>query len=176
MKGIVIDYHDILLNQISQTEHYGLLTSWYNDFTNYGLATGNTRYCSVVDMVDVVNRIQESPNEFLCGVYSKNLITGMIGYVKSAVYKEESQTPVFWIKSLVIDEKYRRMGFGSKVVNAIELYLKRSIGSGALYVSVSEQNKIGIAFWEKNRYKKTDINRTGAVIDKKGVAILYKSL
>ncbi len=176
MKGISIQHRNVILGDIStKTEHLLSVQEWYNDVNGYGLATGNHRIMSINNIMDDLMRIEASKNEFICGIFS-NHTPLIIGIVKVALYYEIENQQIAWIKSLLVDKRYRRKGFATCSVKALEIFCRQSLNIKQVCVSVANENTAGKRFWLKNNYNERNIIKTDAVIEKKGVIILSKML
>jgi len=74
----------------------------------------------------------------------------IIGFVLAVKYGEVSV-----IVTLDIDPKYRRKGYGNKLIKALEKQLKRE-KIKIIILQVNVNNKSAISFYKKNGYEITD--------------------
>jgi len=70
----------------------------------------------------------------------------IIGLIKGALIDKAN---LAWINSLIIDTPYQRKGYGIRVVELLQEYLKQICLTKAIYLSVYKNNMSGINFWTK---------------------------
>ncbi|MHB8063345.1 MAG: GNAT family N-acetyltransferase [Ruminiclostridium sp.] len=77
----------------------------------------------------------------------------LIGFVKGLVIDKDK---IVWINSLVINKPYQSNGYGKRVMELLEYYLKQNYEVEKIYLSVYKTNIAGINFWKKCGYGKCD--------------------
>jgi len=77
----------------------------------------------------------------------------LIGFVKGLIIIKDK---IVWINSLVINKPYQSNGYGKRVIELLENYLKQKCNVEKVYLSVYKTNIVGIYFWSKCGYSKCD--------------------
>jgi ribosomal protein S18 acetylase RimI-like enzyme len=85
----------------------------------------------------------------ICLVPSEELI----GLVKGLIIDKDK---IVWINSLVINKIYQSNGYGKRVMELLEYYLKKNCDVEKIYLSVYKTNIAGINFWSKCGYSNCD--------------------
>ena len=92
---------------------------------------------------DIQRKLKVNPELFLVGLVDDKVIATIMGG-----YEGHRG----WINYLAVAKKYRRYGFGKKLVNVIEEKL-REIGCPKINLQVREHNKEVVVFYERIGYK-----------------------
>lgn len=119
-----------------------LLEKWYAMTDQFGYATGFKSFDEIRE------RIMPAENQY--AIASMIMISGRneaAGFIYGEL-KSLDRTTVLWIHIIIIDPAFQGKGLGTCVVNRL-LHYAKSQGAIASVVSVSEQNKRGIRFWER---------------------------
>jgi ribosomal protein S18 acetylase RimI-like enzyme len=83
----------------------------------------------------------------ICLVSSEEII----GLVKGLLISKEK---IVWINSLVINKPYQGNGYGKKVMELLENYLKQKCDVEKIFLSVYKTNSCGINFWSKCNFER----------------------
>lgn len=122
---------------------------WYNMTDEFKFATGFDRPVTMGVLVKKYIEALASGNEFFLGIYLRN--EGIIiGILKGMLENEKGG--IAWIKSLIIDPSYQRMGYGSSAVNLFLDFLGKNTKIRDVYLAVAEENAVGINFWRKQQF------------------------
>ncbi|KMT21531.1 GNAT family N-acetyltransferase [Clostridium cylindrosporum] len=106
-----------------------------------------------------------SVSDFFLGVYLKEEIIGIL----KGRFENRSCTEV-WFLTYVLSERYRKRGFGSKILSGVEEWFGEYYSIYRFCVLAYEDNSNAMEFWNKNNYKllrRTNIkhpSKTGAVV------------
>jgi len=121
--------------------------------------TGDFKYATgVFDSIEYkqfshqISQFLLRPNVFFLDIYLVS--TGeLIGLVKGVLV---GKNKIVWINSLVINTQFQSNGYGKKVIELLENYLKHEYDVEKNYLSVYISNLSGINFWNKCGYVKCD--------------------
>ena len=120
-----------------------LLLEWYNKIGDYVYATGIDKPMTLEEILEKYIEAEIGTCEFFAWII--NSYEEKVGIIKGSIKYQENDS--IWINSLLIDAKYRRKGYGREAVTVLFSTLSKSFNLQKLYVSVIEDNKIGITFW-----------------------------
>lgn len=114
-----------------------LIKGWYDQVNSYGFATGGKEPEETV--------LKQSYTSFVSGIYPA-YCDNCIGLV-SGEYKTFRE-PLLWIRSFFIDRLWQRKRFGTYAYQLLAEFFYCHYYTKRVYVSVSSDNKTGIAFWD----------------------------
>lgn len=89
-----------------------------------------------------------SENEFFLKINKHNKL---IGILKGRV--EFKNPNIVWIKLFVIDEQFRSMGIGSKIINEFSQHFFNNYNIKRFYIGLIQKNYRALNFFEKNKFK-----------------------
>lgn len=129
----------VKLNRLDKN-NLAMVKNWYSQMNSYGYATGGKEPDEAI-----FGQSSSMENCFTLGIYpaySENCIGIVSGEVKT------SKKPVLWIRTFFIDEQWQRKHFGTYAFQLLTEFFYRHYNTKRAYVSVSVENKTGIAFWK----------------------------
>ncbi|HHW49575.1 MAG TPA: GNAT family N-acetyltransferase [Clostridiaceae bacterium] len=139
----------IYLKNITDSDFADVL-KWYNMTDKFKFATGVDKPITMDTLVKRYIETIACGNEFFLGIYLRN--EGIIiGILKGMLENEKGG--IAWIKSLVIDPSYQRMGYGSSAVGLFLDFLEKNTKIRDVYLTVVEENTSGINFWRKQQFR-----------------------
>jgi len=101
-----------------------------------------------------------SENEFFIKLLKENELLGILkGRVE---FKNPNEV---WINSIVLNKKYRGMGIGSTILEALLNYFHSSFGIKNFFSSICAHNEAGMKFLLKNKFKLLRIAKNCSVTD-----------
>ncbi|HEY5583761.1 MAG TPA: GNAT family N-acetyltransferase [Ruminiclostridium sp.] len=124
--------------------------SIYRNTGDFKYATGVFNSIEYDQFSHQISQFLLRPNVFFLDIY---LVSSgeLIGLVKGTLI---DRNKIVWINSLVINTQFQSKGYGKKVVELLENYLKRKCDVEKNYLSVYKSNFSGINFWNKCGYTK----------------------
>ena len=148
---------------------------WYNMTDIFKFATGMDRPTTIDALVKMHIEVLASSNEFFLGIYEQKKGT-LIGLLKGMLKNEKDG--IAWIKLIVVDPSYQRMGYGSSAVSLFLDYLGNGTKVRNVYLTVVEDNIGGIAFWRKQQFSELmRIEKCAAFNDKlHNILIMYRNI
>jgi RimJ/RimL family protein N-acetyltransferase len=124
----------------------------YNQNEQNIYATGIDRRMSLEDINEKYLEVLVSSHEFFTGIFtSEDGHLQMVGVVKGRIDYENNDEA--WISSILIDNRYQRLGIGTKAVYALMLMLDRSYDVKRFYAGIISGNEVGKCFWQKLGFK-----------------------
>lgn len=124
----------------------------YNQNEQNIYATGIDRRMSLEDINEKYLEVLVNSHEFFTGIFTR-VGTGlqMVGVVKGRIDYENSDEA--WISSILIDNRYQRLGIGTKAVDSLIDLLNKSYDVKSFYIGLISGNDIGRYFWQKLGFK-----------------------
>ena len=120
----------------------------YNQNEQNIYATGIDRRMSLEDINEKYLEVLVNSHEFFTGVFLEEAESlQMVGVVKGRIDYENSEEA--WISSILIDNRYQRLGIGTKVVCLLIDLLNKSYDVKSFYAGIISGNDIGRYFWQK---------------------------
>lgn len=95
-----------------------------------------------------------SENEFFLKITKED---NLIGILKGRI--EFKNLNEVWIWYFIIDNKYRRAGYGSRIIKAVESYFWSSFGINNFYTGVCEKDSEALRFWNRNQFKLVRVSK-----------------
>lgn len=121
------------------------LLGWYLEFKDFKFAKGIDEYISIEVLENMLKKSMDSARSFFVGIYLKDS-KEMIGMLKGQFSEKGDRV---WINSIIIDKFYQRKGYASEAIELLLQQIRQNGNTKALYLAVSENNKIGRGFWGK---------------------------
>ena len=129
-------------------EDLGDVLDLYNQNEQNIYATGIDRRMSLEDINEKYLEVLVNSHEFFTGIFlSEGTGLQMIGVIKGRIEYENSEEA--WISSILIDNRYQRLGIGTKTVEALTDMLNMSYDVKRFYIGIISGNNIGKYFWQK---------------------------
>ncbi|MHB1391917.1 MAG: GNAT family N-acetyltransferase [Clostridia bacterium] len=120
----------------------------YNQNEQNIYATGIDRRMSLEDINEKYLEVLVNSHEFFTGLFLKvDSELQMVGVIKGRIDYENSEEA--WISSILIDNRYQRLGIGTKAVDALTGMLNKSYDVKRFYIGIISGNEIGKCFWQK---------------------------
>lgn len=120
----------------------------YKNSFDFKYATGVFNSIEYNQFSQQISQFITRKNVFFLDIYSVS--TGdIIGFVKGLVVNKDK---IVWINSLIINKQYQKKGYGKRVMELLEDYLKQNCNIEKSYLSVYKTNVAGIKFWYKCGY------------------------
>jgi ribosomal protein S18 acetylase RimI-like enzyme len=151
MLDINIANNTFLVKNINK-DSIGNIYSIYENTCDFKYATGIFYSIRYSQFSQDISQFITRPNVFfldICLIPTKEVI----GIIKGLVVYTDK---IVWINSLVINKPYQKHGYGKKVMELLENYLKVMFDMEKVYLSVYKNNEDGIIFWEKCGYTKCE--------------------
>ncbi len=147
--NIIDDYFVIKnINRDSIKNIYSI----YKNTCDFKYATGFFYSVEYNQFSQHITQFITRKNVFFCDIYLVS--TGeTIGLVKGLVVDKDK---IVWINSLIINKQYQKKGYGKRVMELLEDYLKQKCNIEKNYLSVYKTNVAGINFWYKCGYSNCD--------------------
>ena len=161
---LAINNDRVKLNPLNKN-NLALIKDWYSQMNSYGYATGGK------DPEEAIfGQSCSMENCFISGIYPA-CSDSCIGIVSGELKRTKSS--VLWIRSFFIEEKWQRKHFGTYAFQLLSEFFYRYYHTKRAYVSVSVENKTGIAFWKSLYFYCVKIMRLSES-EEKGILILEK--
>lgn len=94
----------------------------------------------------------------------------MIGILKGRIeFKNPNEV---WIWYFILDNKYRGMGIGSRIIKNIKSYFFNNFGINNFYVGVCERDVEALKFWNKSQFKLIRVSKEYFNINNKKIDML----
>lgn len=120
----------------------------YNQNDQSMYATGIGRRMSLEDINEKYLEVLVNSHEFFTGIFlDKDNDLQMIGVIKGRIDYENSEEA--WISSILVDNRYQRLGIGTKAVETLIDMLNKSYDVKIFYIGIIAGNNIGRYFWQK---------------------------
>lgn len=120
----------------------------YNQNDNNIYATGIDRMMSLEDINEKYLEVLVNSHEFFTGVFlSEEDERKLVGVIKGRIDYENSEEA--WISSILVDNRYQRLGIGTKAVETLIDMLHKSYDVKRFYIGIIAGNTIGRSFWQK---------------------------
>ena len=120
----------------------------YNQNDKNVYATGIDRRMSLRDINEKYLEVLVNSHEFFPGIFlDKDDGLHLVGVVKGRIDYENSEEA--WISSILVDNRYQRLGIGTKAVKALIDMLNKSYDVKRFYIGIIAGNDIGRCFWQK---------------------------
>lgn len=145
--------HVITLKPLDQSRLV-TATKLYNCSDDIRYATGIVSPVSCFELAEMLERIQESKNEFLAGIYIADayLETFDCQAQLAGVVSGILQGKTLWIKLMAILPQLRRRGIGSRSSGLLLQYSKAYYGTTEALLSVISKNDAGMRFWHRQGF------------------------
>lgn len=143
---INLEYHstDITFLNITKKD-LPIVLDWYNNISDNMYGTGIDKPLTLNDLGKKYLETAISCYDFFLWIVNNN--NEKIGIIKGSIKYQESDS--IWINSLIIDKSHRNRGYGRGAVEALTRYIGQYFKLSKVCVSVVEDNKDGIAFWNR---------------------------
>lgn len=129
-------------------EDLGDALDLYNQNEMNIYATGIDRRMSLVDINEKYLEVLVNSHEFFTGIFlEEDDRLHLVGVIKGRIDYENSEEA--WISSILIDNRYQRLGIGTKAVGALINMLNKSYDVKRFYIGIIAGNEIGKSFWQK---------------------------
>jgi len=129
-------------------EDLGDVLDLYNQNELNIYATGIDRRMSLEDINQKYLEVLVNSHEFFTGIFlDKAFGPQLVGVIKGRIDYENSEEA--WISSILIDNRYQRLGIGTKTARAFIDMLNKSYDVKRVYIGVIAGNEIGKSFWQK---------------------------
>lgn len=129
------------------------LYSIYKNTSEFKYATG--LFDMPIEFIEFSNQVCKfvlKSNNFMLDI--SLLESGeTVGFIKGTVMLLER---VIWINAFAIDKPFQGKGYGKGSIFLVEDYFKKHYNSTKIFLSVYKNNRSGMNFWEKCRFKKCD--------------------
>ncbi len=147
MLTLNIQMDNLILKDITNEDLRNVMDLYnQNDLNIY--ATGIDRRMSLKDIKEKYLEVLVNSHEFFTGIFREmNGSVKIVGVIKGRIDYENSEEA--WISSILIDNRYQRLGIGTKAVTAIIDALNRSYDVKRFYIGMIDGNDIGRCFWQK---------------------------
>ncbi|MEA4845722.1 MAG: GNAT family N-acetyltransferase [Clostridiaceae bacterium] len=120
----------------------------YNQNDQNVYATGIDRRMSLRDINEKYLEVLVNSHEFFTGIFlDKDDVLQLVGVVKGRIDYENSEEA--WISSILVDNRYQRLGIGTKAVETLIDMLNKSYDVKRFYIGIIAGNNIGRCFWQK---------------------------
>ncbi|NLK21475.1 MAG: GNAT family N-acetyltransferase, partial [Epulopiscium sp.] len=125
---------------------FDFIKNIYDDFRFYLYAIGSPKRLTKNRFDKIIKSSNQGNNCFfyVAKTHGDNL---RIGCIKGNLY--DYKKSVLWINAIMINRKYCRRGYGLELVEEIINFYTKEHNIQWIYVSVAQNNKIGMQFWEK---------------------------
>jgi ribosomal protein S18 acetylase RimI-like enzyme len=144
MFDLSLDFDNITMSSILKSD-ISDIQEWIN-----GQQSRDYDNSTLRGIKDFYNRFLEyyiSENEFFLKIKYNN---HLIGIIKGRFeFKSINES---WITCFLIDETYRSLGIGTKIINQFKEHLSNRYGINVLYAMVVAENKLIEKFWNKNNF------------------------
>lgn len=115
-------------------------------------ATGIDRRMSLEDINEKYLEVLVSSHEFFTGIFiNEDSGLKLAGVIKGRIDYEKSDEA--WISSVLIDNRYQRLGIGTKAVDALMHTMNSSYDVKTFYIGLIDGNDIGKNFWQRLGFK-----------------------
>jgi RimJ/RimL family protein N-acetyltransferase len=142
-----IQVDDLVFKDITK-EDLGDVLNLYNQNEQNIYATGIDRRMSLKDIKEKYLEVLVNSHEFFTGIFlKKDAALQIVGVVKGRIDYENSEEA--WISSILIDNRYQRMGIGTKAVVTLTDMLNKSYDVKSFYIGIISGNDVGKCFWQK---------------------------
>lgn len=138
---------DLILKDIAKEDLKDVL-SLYNQNEQNIYATGIDRRMSLMDIKEKYLEVLVNSHEFFTGIFlDKDNSLQIVGVIKGRIDYENSEEA--WISSILVDNRYQRLGIGTKAVKTLIEMLHKSYDVKRFYIGIIAGNNIGRCFWQK---------------------------
>ncbi len=123
----------------------------FNSDSDIRYATGISGNVSLPELEFLFDSINSYDTGFAAGIYTKGKY-GTSGHPSqqfAGICSGMLCDKTVWLRQLLILPLHRRKGIGRKAAELVFSYLKRSYGVMDIFLSVLDENKIGLSFWEE---------------------------
>ena len=147
MLTLNIQLDNLIFKDITK-EDLGDVLDLYNQNEQNIYATGIDRRMSLEDINEKYLEVLVNSHEFFTGIFlRKDAVLQMVGVVKGRIDYENSEEA--WISSILIDNRYQRLGIGIKAAVTLIDMLNKSYDVKRFYIGILAGNDIGKYFWQK---------------------------
>jgi RimJ/RimL family protein N-acetyltransferase len=147
MLTLNIQLDNLIFKDITKDD-LGDVLDLYNQNEQNIYATGIDRRMSLEDINEKYLEVLVNSHEFFTGIFLREAAgLQMIGVVKGRIDYENSEEA--WISSILIDNRYQRLGIGTKAVDILTNMLNKSYDVKKFYIGIISGNNIGKCFWQK---------------------------
>ena len=120
----------------------------YNQNDQNIYATGIDRRMSLRDINEKYLEVLVNSHEFFTGIFlEKEDALQLVGVIKGRIDYENSEEA--WISSILVDNRYQRLGIGTKAAEALINMLNKSYDVKRFYIGIIAGNSVGRCFWQK---------------------------
>ena len=120
----------------------------YNQNDQNIYATGIDRRMSLRDINEKYLEVLVNSHEFFTGIFlEKEDGMQLVGVIKGRIDYENSEEA--WISSILVDNRYQRLGIGTKAAEALINMLNKSYDVKRFYIGIIARNSVGKCFWQK---------------------------
>ena len=120
----------------------------YNQNDQNIYATGIDRRMSLEDINEKYLEVLVNSHEFFTGIFlNKDDGLQLVGVIKGRIDYENSEEA--WISSILVDNRYQRLGIGKKAAETLIDMLNKSYDVKRFYIGIIAGNNIGMCFWQK---------------------------
>lgn len=151
MLTLNIQLDNLVFKDITK-EDLGDVLDLYNQNEKNIYATGIDRRMSLEDINEKYLEVLVNSHEFFTGIFTGEVpALQMVGVLKGRIDYENSDEA--WISSVLIDNRYQRLGIGTKAVDALIELLNKSYDVKRFYIGIISGNDVGKHFWNKLGFK-----------------------
>ena len=120
----------------------------YNQNDKNIYATGIDRRMSLRDINEKYLEVLVNSHEFFTGIFlEEEDALQLVGVIKGRIDYENSEEA--WISSILVDNRYQRLGIGTKAAEALINMLNKSYDVKRFYIGIIAGNSVGRCFWQK---------------------------
>lgn len=120
----------------------------YNQNDENIYATGIDRRMSLRDINEKYLEVLVNSHEFFTGIFlEEEDALQLVGVIKGRIDYENSEEA--WISSILVDNRYQRLGIGTKAAEALINMLNKSYDVKRFYIGIIARNSVGKCFWQK---------------------------
>jgi len=120
----------------------------YNQNDQNIYATGIDRRMSLRDIKEKYLEVLVNSHEFFTGIFlEEEDALQLVGVIKGRIDYENSEEA--WISSILVDNRYQRLGIGTKAAEALINMLNKSYDVKRFYIGIIARNSVGKCFWQK---------------------------
>lgn len=138
---------NLILKDIAKEDLMDVL-NLYNQNEQNIYATGIDRRMSLEDINEKYLEVLVNSHEFFTGIFlDKDKVMQMVGVIKGRIDYEDSDEA--WISSILVDNRYQRLGIGTKAVETLIEMLHKCYDVKRFFIGIIAGNNIGRCFWQK---------------------------
>jgi RimJ/RimL family protein N-acetyltransferase len=109
--------------------------------------------------IEYINKINESKNDIIAGIFNKDKIIGTCGAQKKSKKK-------YYIGIFIFDKRFKGLQLSKIMINFVSKYLKQNYNVSFIYASVNKNNLISHNLFKSLKFKENFIEKKRYKSDK----------